>query len=90
MSGFKLFSQSTEEIIEKAEDMIKGETSIGTFTMTVVNPDFKQTVVLESWWLGNEKALIIIKSPAKEAGNKTLKIKNKIWNYLKGEQYITG
>lgn len=81
-----LFSQTVEEIINKAEDMIKGETSTGTFTMTVVNPDFKRTVVMESWWVGNEKALIVIKSPAKEAGNKTLKIKNEMWNYLKNTE----
>jgi len=84
--NLNLFSQNAEEIIKKAEDMIKGETSTGTFTMTVVNPDFKRTVVMESWWVGNEKALIVIKSPAKEAGNKTLKIKNEMWNYLKNTE----
>jgi ABC-type lipoprotein export system ATPase subunit len=84
--SLNLFSQSAEEIIKKAEDMIKGESSSGTFTMTVVNPDFKRTVVMESWWVGNEKALIIIKSPAKESGNKTLKIKNEMWNYLKNTE----
>lgn len=85
-TNLKATSQTAEEIIKKAEDLIKGETSTGTFTMTVVNPDFKRTVVMESWWVGNEKALIVIKSPAKEAGNKTLKIKNEMWNYLKNTE----
>ncbi len=84
--SYSSYSQTAEEIIKKAEEMVKGETSTGTFTMTVVNPDFKRTVVMESWWVGNDKALIIIKSPAKEAGNKTLKIKNEMWNYLKNTE----
>ncbi len=37
---------------------------------------------MESWWVENEKALIVIKSPKKEAGNKTLKLGNEMWNYL--------
>jgi outer membrane lipoprotein-sorting protein len=81
-----VFAQSADEIIKKSEDLIKGETAYGTFTMTVVTPDFTRELTLESWWVGNEKALIVIKSPKKEAGNKTLKIKNEMWNYLKNTE----
>ncbi len=80
------FAQTAEEIIKKSEDLIKGETSHGTFKMTVVTPDFTRTLTMESWWVGNKKALIIVKSPAKEAGNKTLKIGNEMWNYLRNTE----
>lgn len=73
---------SPKEIVDKAEDAIKGKTSKGIFTMRVVRPEFKREVTMKSWWKGDEKALIVIKEPAKDRGNKTLKIGNEMWNYL--------
>lgn len=81
-----VFSQTAEEIIKKSEDLIKGETSHGIFKMTVVTPDYTRDLTMESWWVGNKKALIVINSPKKEAGNKTLKIGNEMWNYLKNTE----
>jgi len=75
--------QTAEEIIKKSEDLIKGKTCQGTFVMTVITPDYTRRMEMESWWVGNDKALILIKSPKKEAGNKSLKIKNEMWSYLK-------
>jgi outer membrane lipoprotein-sorting protein len=83
---FPLHSQTAEEIIQKAEDSIKGDSAHGVIEMTVVTPDYTRTMKMESWWMGNEKALIAIKSPKKEAGNKWLKIKNEMWNYLKNTE----
>lgn len=80
------FAQTAEEIIKKSEDLIKGKTSHGTFKMTVVTPEFTRELTMESWWVGNEKALIVVKSPKKETGNKTLKIGNEMWNYLKNTE----
>lgn len=81
-----VYAQSATEIIRRAEEAIKGKTAHGKVKMTVVTPDFTRTLIMESWWVGNEKALIVIKSPKKEAGNKTLKIKNEMWNYLKNTE----
>ena len=81
-----IYSQTAEEIVKKAEDLLKGKTAHGIMEMTIKTPDFERTLKMESWWVGNEKALIVIKSPRREAGNKTLKIKNEIWNYLKNTE----
>jgi outer membrane lipoprotein-sorting protein len=83
---FILFSQSADEIIHKAEDAIKGESSQGTITMRIVTPDYTREMRMKSWWVGNEKALIVILSPQKDKGNKTLKIKNEMWSYLKNTE----
>lgn len=80
--SFTLIAQNAEEIIRKAEDKIKGETAHGKFKMTVETPDYTRELVMEAWYEGNEKALIVIESPPKEADNKTLKIGNEMWNYL--------
>lgn len=82
------FTQTAEEIIKKSEDLIKGETSHGTFQMTVVTPEYTRTLKMESWWKGNDKALIVVKTPKKEAGNKTLKIGNEMWNYLRNTETV--
>jgi outer membrane lipoprotein-sorting protein len=81
-----IYAQNAEEIIEKSENLLKGNTSRGTFKMTVVTPDYDRTLTMESWWVGNEKALIVIQSPKREAGNKTLKIGNEMWMYLKNTE----
>ena len=79
-------AQTADEVISKAEDLIKGNTSKGSFKMTIITPDYTREMVMDSWWVGNDKSLIVIKSPKKEAGNKTLKIGNEIWSYLKNTE----
>lgn len=83
---FTAFSQTAEEIIRKSEDLLKGKTSKGTFLMRVVAPEYEREMKMDSWWIGNDKALIVVKTPKKEAGNKTLKIKNEMWSYLKNTE----
>ncbi len=80
------FAQNAEEIIRKAEELMKGRTCKGTFIMKVVTPEYSREMRMDSWWVGNDKALIVIRSPKKEAGNKTLKIKNEMWSYLKNTE----
>lgn len=81
-----LSAQNAADIIDKAENIIKGKTAYGEIEMSVVTPDYERTLKMESWWEGNEKALIVIESPRREKGNKTLKIGNEMWNYLKNTE----
>ncbi|MFH0735477.1 MAG: outer membrane lipoprotein-sorting protein [bacterium] len=81
-----IFSQTAEEIVDKAENILKGKSQHSIIEMEINTPDFERTLKMENWWVGNEKALIVILSPIREAGNKTLKIKKEIWNYLKNTE----
>ncbi len=81
-----IYAQTAEEIIKKAEDEVKGKTSHAVIEMTISTPDYTRSLKMESWWVGNEKALIVTKAPAKEAGNKTLKIGNEMWSYLRNTE----
>ncbi|MDA3844583.1 MAG: outer membrane lipoprotein-sorting protein [Candidatus Kapabacteria bacterium] len=78
--------QTAEQIIDKAEKLIKGKTSVGTFTMRVTTPDYTRTVKMKAWNDGTDKALIETLSPRKEKGNKMLKIDNQLWSYLKNTE----
>jgi outer membrane lipoprotein-sorting protein len=73
---------TADEIVDKAEEAYKGETSVGVFTMKIVRPDYTRQVTMKAWNKGNEKALVVTKAPKKEAGNKLLKIGNELWQYL--------
>lgn len=84
--SFNLFPQTAEEIVSKAENDIKGKSSYGTIEMIIKTPDYTRSLKMDSWWVGNEKALIVTKSPAKGEGNKTLKIGNEIWSYLRNTE----
>ena len=80
------FSQTPEELIKKAQDQLEGDTGQGTLVMKVVTPDYMRTLEMETWWVGHEKSLTVIKSPKKEAGNKWLKIENELWSYLRNTE----
>jgi outer membrane lipoprotein-sorting protein len=81
-----LFAQSAEEIVKKAEDAVKGKTSHAEIEMIIKTPDYTRDLEMESWWIDNKRALIVTKAPIKERGNKTLKIGNEMWEYLKNTE----
>lgn len=85
-SFLQITAQTAEEIVRRSEDLLKGTSSRGTFRMTITSPEYTRTMVMDSWWVGNEKALIAIKSPHREAGNKTLKVNNELWMYLRNTE----
>lgn len=77
-------SQTAEDIITQSENVFKGKTSIGTYEMKVVTPEYTRQMKMDYWWDDeNDRALIKTIAPKKEAGNKWLKIGNEMWNYLK-------
>ncbi len=86
MTGMTAFGQTAQDIVTRSEDLLKGENSRGSFRMTITTPDYTRTMEMDSWWVGNEKALIVITSPRREAGNKTLKVKNELWMYLRNTE----
>ena len=61
---------------------MRGDSSIGTMTMTVKTPNWKRTLKFKSWSKGKDKMLIRITYPKKEAGSASLKIGSNMWNYL--------
>ena len=70
------------ELLDGTDDMHRGSSSIATITMNVKTARFERSMRMKSWSKGEEKSLIRIESPAKEAGVTTLKVGENIWNYL--------
>ncbi len=86
ITSLSAVAQTAEEIVRKSEDQLKGKSSHGRFAMTVITPQYTRTMEMENWWVGTERALIVIKAPKKEAGNKWLKIGNEMWTYLRNTE----
>jgi outer membrane lipoprotein-sorting protein len=75
-------SQSAAEIIERMEDLMRGESSYAEMTMTIERPRYTREVSMKSWAMGNDYSLILITGPARDQGTTYLKRRNEIWNYV--------
>lgn len=75
-------SLSAKEILDRVDDLFRGESSHAKMSMMVTTAHWKRTLVLEAWSKGKDKSLFRILSPKKEKGMTTLRSENEIWNYL--------
>jgi outer membrane lipoprotein-sorting protein len=77
-----LSAQSATEIIERMEDVMRGESSLAEMTMTIERPRYTREVGMKAWSKGEEYSLILITAPARDEGTVYLKRENEIWNYV--------
>ena len=71
-----------KQILDKIDDMFRGNSSHGTMTMHIVTANWERSLSLEFWSEGKDKSLIRILAPQKEKGTATLRVDNEIWNFL--------
>lgn len=71
-----------EAAVKYFEDLYRSTSSIAEVRMRVTKPRAQRTMEMKIWTLGQEKALILLLSPAREKGTATLKVDNNLWNYL--------
>jgi hypothetical protein len=74
--------ETAEEIIDRVDRIMRGESSRGIATMEVVTENWERNMTMEVWSLGTDYSLILITAPKKEEGTATLKANEEIWNYL--------
>ena len=70
-----------EVVMDYIDDLYRSESSHAVMTMTVVRERGTRELTLESWSRGDDEALIVIRSPAREAGTATLRTDAGLWNY---------
>lgn len=69
-------------IVRKTDERMRGKTSIAEMTITTIRPKWTRSMDLKAWTKGNDLALILVKSPAKDKGTAFLKRKKEVWNWL--------
>ena len=69
------------EILTNAYEQTRGLSSFSELRMTVSRTNWTKTSEFAVWTRGEDDALIRFTAPAKDAGNATLKIGDRMWTY---------
>lgn len=70
-----------KEIVRRADEKMRGESSYAELSMTIIRPSWSREVSMKSWSLNTDYALILITGPARDKGTATLKRDKELWNW---------
>ena len=73
---------SAREILDRVDDLFRGDASHGEMTMTITTAHWQRTLAVEFWSRGQDKSLTRILAPKKEKGTASLRVGTEMWNYL--------
>ena len=76
------YAQTAKEIVQTADAKMRGNTSQAQITIQTIRPSWSREMTVKTWVKGNELALILIQSPAKEKGIVFLKRNKEVWNWM--------
>lgn len=83
VAGFaSTFAQDAAEIIRKAELNFRGDNHIATIKMTIEREGWTREMQMKTWVMGEDYALILVESPARDRGTSFLKRDREIWNWV--------
>lgn len=69
------------DIVQKANDQLRGLSSTATMSMEIVRPDWSRTITMKTWASGEDYSLMLITAPARDKGMSILKREKEIWNW---------
>jgi hypothetical protein len=72
---------SALEIVKRADDNRRGNSSYSEITMTIVRPTWTRDIGIKSWSKGTEYSLTLITAPARDKGQAFLKRGKDLWNW---------
>jgi outer membrane lipoprotein-sorting protein len=76
------YCQTAKEIVTKAEENIRGLSSITDMTIQTIRPTWTRTMSIKAWTKGEQYSLMVVTAPAKDAGTVFLKRIREIWNWV--------
>lgn len=71
-----------KEIVRKADEKMRGVTSQSEITIKTIRTAWSREMSVKTWMKGNDFAMILIQSPAKDKGIVFLKRKKEVWNWV--------
>jgi outer membrane lipoprotein-sorting protein len=81
-AGFGQVQLTASEIVTKAYERIKGESSgYSSMTMEIVRPNWSRSISFKSWSKTTELSLALITAPKKEEGQSFLKRGREMWSW---------
>jgi hypothetical protein len=76
------YAQSAKEIVQKADEKMRGNTSQGEIVIRTIRPSWSREMTVKTWMKGNDLAMILVESPVKDKGIVFLKRKKEVWNWM--------
>ena len=83
-----ILAQDAKEIMRKADQLMKSESSYSELKMTIIKKDWSRTIGMKAWALEPDYSIIYITEPARDKGTVTLKRKKEVWNWLPSAQRV--
>jgi len=71
-----------EALLTRIDDLYRSKSSIARIEIAVANPRSSRTMRLKAWTRGEEEVLVLVESPARDAGTATLRVGQNLWNWL--------
>jgi outer membrane lipoprotein-sorting protein len=88
LASITINAQPAKEIVEKADQLMRANSSYSEIKMTIEKPDWSRTMGMKAWALEPDYAIIYITEPARDKGTVTLKRYNEVWNWLPSAQKV--
>jgi outer membrane lipoprotein-sorting protein len=80
-----IFSQNqltATEIIQKADEKIRGKTNQSVMEMEIIRPTWKRSLSMKGWANGLDYSMTYITAPARDKGQVFLKRETEMWNWM--------
>lgn len=75
-------AQTAYDIIKRSEDIVRGETQVAKYTITVKKTKYTRTMKMLGWEeRQSKKSFALVTAPKKDAGNSFLLIDKDMWQY---------
>ncbi len=72
---------SVRQVVDRLNDLYRADSSHAHMTMKVVTDRYRRELTLEAWTRGKKEALVVVRAPAREAGEATLRSLEGLWSY---------
>lgn len=82
LQGFQEPALTAKEVVKKADDNVRGKTSQAEMIIRTVRPGWQREMAVKTWSIGDQYAMILVKSPVKDKGVAFLKRKKEVWNWV--------
>jgi hypothetical protein len=81
MQGALAEDLTAVDIIRKAMDHYRGQTSYSETTMIIHRSDWQREISMRVWTEGDKQTLVRVIEPSRDAGNDTLSVDGSTWTY---------
>ena len=73
---------TAQALLEQFDELYRSTGTAARIEIKVERPKRVRTMQMRSWSQGEDKALVVIDAPARDAGTATLRVGSNLWNYL--------